>query len=100
VLEASGAAFMSAHTRRDVGNLYHMAKLAGLNFHLASLRQDFPNDGSSVMDFDPNVMGPYYVEGVKVAVAGPAWDTEVPERSPGETSPIRTGPRLKMPRGN
>jgi hypothetical protein len=52
------------------------------------------------MDFDPNVMGPYFVEGVKVAVAGPAWDTEVPERSPGETSPIRTGPRLKMPRGN
>ena len=101
VLEASGAAFLSAHTRRDVGNLYHMTRLAGLNFHLATLRQDFPQDGGgSALDFDPNAMGPLYVEGIKVGVAGPAWDTEVPERSPGTTGTIRTGPRLRTPPGN
>ena len=101
VLEASGAAFMSAHTRRDLGNLYHMARLNGLNFHITSLRQDFPQDGGgSALDFEPNTMGPLYVEGIKVGVAGPSWDTEVPERSPGTGGAIRTGPRLRTPRAD
>ena len=41
VLSASGGALMHAHTRSDVSNLYHMAQLGGLNFHVVSLRQEF-----------------------------------------------------------
>jgi predicted acylesterase/phospholipase RssA len=94
VLSASGGALLRAHTRRDVSNLYHMARLAGVRFHLVGLRQDFETTESG-FDFDPTTMNQLYVEGVKVGVAGPLWDDTPPERGPGEHPDIRTGTRTK-----
>ena len=96
VVEASGAALLSAGTRRDVANLYHMAKLAGCEFRMVALRQDFPaEDNGAGLDFDPNAMAPLFVEGVKVGFAGPTWESEPVERGPGEIGEIRTGVFLK-----
>jgi hypothetical protein len=96
VVEASGSALLSAGTRRDVANLYHMAKLAGCEFRIVALRQDFPaEDNGAGLDFDPNSMAPLFVEGVKVGYAGPRWDTTPIERGPGEAGEIRTGIHLR-----
>lgn len=94
VVTASGSALMRAHTRADLSNIYHMSQLAGVRFHLIGLRQDF-EPSESGFDFDPQVMSQLYVEGVKVGVAGPVWDSAPPERGPGESPDIRTGTRIR-----
>ncbi len=94
VLSASGGALMHAHTRSDVSNLYHMAQLGGLNFHVVSLRQEFAAYDTGI-GFDPNEMNRLYVEGVRVGIAGPIWQNGPPERSPGDNAEIRTGPRFR-----
>jgi predicted patatin/cPLA2 family phospholipase len=96
VVEASGSALLSAGTRRDVANLYHMSRLAGCEFCMVALRQDFPvEDNGAGLDFDPNSMAPLFVEGVKVGFAGPVWQSTPVERGPGEVGEIRTGLHLR-----
>ncbi|OWK43081.1 patatin-like phospholipase family protein [Fimbriiglobus ruber] len=94
VLSASGGALLYSHARRDVSNLYHMAKLSGVAFRAVSLRPDYPLEESAI-EFDQNAMNKLFVEGVKVGVAGPVWVTEPPDRGPGEPAEIRTGPRFR-----
>jgi predicted acylesterase/phospholipase RssA len=92
VLKASGWAMLRASYRKDVSNLYLASKLAGVTFHSLALRQDFEIEETSI-DFDPATMHKLYVEGVKVGVGGPVWDTVPPDGGPGEPDDIRTGPR-------
>jgi hypothetical protein len=94
VLKASGWAMLRASYRKDVSNLYLASKLAGVKFHSMALRQDFEIEETSI-DFDPATMNKLYVEGVKVGVGGPVWDTVPPDGGPGEPDDIRTGPRPK-----
>ena len=93
VLGASGGAVMHAQIRRDVANLYHMAQLHGVNFHVSALRSDFVALDNGIQ-FHPKEMHRLYVEGVRVGFDGD-WRTTPPERSPGETPDIRTGTKLK-----
>lgn len=93
VLGASGEALLFASSRRDVSNLYHLSKLAGVKFHVLALRSDFSTGGDSAIDFEPESMSQLFVEGAKVGMAGPVWETVPPERTPGEAE-IRTGRRL------
>jgi predicted acylesterase/phospholipase RssA len=94
VLKASGGALLRANYRKDVSNLYLASKLAGVKFHSLALRQDFEIEETSI-DFDQATMNRLYVEGVKVGVDGPTWDTTPPDGGPGEPDDIRTGPRRR-----
>jgi predicted acylesterase/phospholipase RssA len=93
VLTASGGALMHSQIRRDVANLYHMAELHGVKFHVTSIRQDFISHDNGI-EFRPNEMHRLYVEGVRVGVESD-WQNHPPERAPGEPSEIRTGPLLR-----
>jgi predicted acylesterase/phospholipase RssA len=93
VLGASGEALLFASSRRDVANLYHLSKLAGVNFHIVALRSDFSLGTDSAIDFEPEAMSQLFVEGAKVGLAGPVWETVPSERTPGEAE-IRTGRRM------
>jgi predicted acylesterase/phospholipase RssA len=94
VLKASGWAMLRASYRKDVSNLYLASKLTGVKFHSLALRQDFEIEETSI-DFDQATMNRLYVEGVKVGVDGPVWDTVPPDGGPGEPDDIRTGLRPK-----
>ena len=89
VLGASGVALMHAHTRHDVANVYHMARVSGVAFRVAALRPDFPAVDNGI-EFDTHSMGRMFVEGVKVGLSGPTFANAPPERSPGDLG-IRTG---------
>ena len=93
VLGASGAALMHAMIRREVANLYHMAKLARVEFHSASIRLDFPVRDTGI-EFDTASMNRMYVEGISVGRGGPGWSDGPAERGPGgQPGSIRTGAR-------
>jgi predicted acylesterase/phospholipase RssA len=94
VLKASGGAMLRANYRKDVSNLYLASKLAGVKFHSLALRPDFEIEETSI-DFDQATMNKLYVEGVKVGVNGPVWDTTPPDAGSGEADDIRTGPRRR-----
>ena len=93
VVSASGGAMMHAQMRRDVGNLYHMSLLNGVNFKVTALRQEFPAHDNGIQ-FHPKEMHRLYVEGVRVGYEKD-WQETPPERGPGETPEIRTGRQLK-----
>jgi predicted acylesterase/phospholipase RssA len=90
VLGASGAALIHAHARSDISNLYYRAVANGLKFRMVALRQDFDVNDSAI-EFDQSSMTKLFVEGVRVGVAGPVWDSSPLETGPGEDAPIRTG---------
>jgi hypothetical protein len=98
VLKASGWALLRAYVRKDIGNLYLESKLDGVKFHALALRPDFPIEESNI-DFDHAMMNKLFVEGVKVGVEGPTWDTTPPDRGPGEPDEIRTGSRPRRHNG-
>ncbi len=82
VLGASGVAVMSSQLRSSVANLYHAARLHGVKFGVASLRQDYAIEDSGI-EFDTHNMGRLYVEGVKIGLAGTAFDPVPDDRGPG-----------------
>jgi predicted acylesterase/phospholipase RssA len=96
VLGASANSVIYAHCRADLANLYGLSRAAGLRYHLASLRQDFPTLDTSV-DFDPKAMNELYAEGVSQGTNGQAWAYGPPTLSPGDGDFIRTGLKLRTP---
>lgn len=90
VLSASVGAHFSGHSRAEVANLYHLAKLSGVKFHLTAVPADLAVPDSGI-DFDPEGMNRLFVAGLDVGLAGPKFATAPPERSPGDTAPPRTG---------
>jgi predicted acylesterase/phospholipase RssA len=89
VLTVFMATAQAANNRREISNLYHMAKLAGVNFHMAGVPADLPTS-SSGLDFDREEMGRLFAEGQKIGEKGLWWNAP-PERAAGEVDPIRTG---------
>ncbi len=95
VLRASGWALLRSQVRKDLANLYLLAKLAGVKYHSLALRQDFAIEETS-LDFDQATMSKLFAEGVKAGLDGPAWDAAPPEHAPGEADDIRTGPPVRL----
>jgi predicted acylesterase/phospholipase RssA len=89
VLQVFLATAQAAGNRREISNLYHMAKLAGVNFHLAGVPGESPTNVSG-LDFDRTEMNKLFEEGVKIG-KGRLWWTAPPERAAGEVDAIRTG---------
>lgn len=94
VLGASGSALIHAHARSDISNLYYKAIANGLKFRVITLRQDF-EVADSPIEFDQASMNKLFVEGVRVGVAGPTWDTAPLEASESAESQIRTGRQVR-----
>ena len=96
VLTASGGALLRAHTRREVSNLYNLATLSGVRFHIANVPQDLSvTDGG--FDFDTKDMNTLYVAGVKIGLDPAAgWQDRPAEIAPGEApGDIRTGSKVE-----
>ncbi len=94
VLSASGGALLRAHTRREVSNLYHLATLSGVRFHVINVPQDLAVTDNG-FDFDTKDMNTLYVTGVKLGLDGPAWKDR-PADGPGEAAgDIRTGAKVE-----
>jgi hypothetical protein len=96
VLGASAATVLMAQYRREVSNLYHMSRIAGLDFHMTALSAEFPTP-SGGLEFDRKEMNKLFEEGFRVGFGnkGPTWWTSPPERAAGETDPVRTGTRFQ-----
>ena len=92
LLKASGGAILHAQLRRDLANLALTSKLSGATYHSLALRQDFPIDDAA-LEFDQKVMNQLFVEGLKIGLEGPSWDSNPPERSGGDDE-IRSGSRM------
>lgn len=95
VLSASGGALLRAHTRREVSNLYNLALVNGVRFHVTNVPQELSiTDGG--FDFDTKDMNALYVAGVKIGLDGPTWKDRPAEVAPGEQpSDIRTGSKVE-----
>ena len=94
VLSASGGALLRAHTRRDVSNLYHLATLGGVRFHIVNVPQELAVTDSG-FDFDTKDMNALYVAGVKLGLDPAGWKPKPAELGPGGTpADIRTGAKV------
>jgi predicted acylesterase/phospholipase RssA len=97
VLGAGATALISAQTRREVSNLYHICRLNGIRFQMSALAADFPTPAGG-LDFDRPEMNKLYDEGFRIGSSGPLWWAAPPERGTGEIDPIRTGNRFQSGR--
>ena len=86
----------AAQNRRDVSNLYHMAKLAGMNFRMTAVSPDLPTPAGG-LEFDRKEMNRLFDEGVRIG-RGNLWWIAPPERGTGEIDAIRTGVRFQTGR--
>jgi hypothetical protein len=68
-----------AHCRAELGNLYGQARLAGMRFHLAALRQDVAVTAETPLGLGPEETGKLYREGERDGLAGPDWGTAPPD---------------------
>lgn len=94
VLAASANSVIYAHCRAELANLYGLARSAGLNYRLTSLRQDFPPLDMS-LEIDQQAMSRLYEEGAWLGASGPTWMSGPPTLSPGDGDYIRTGLKLR-----
>ena len=97
VLGASAATVLMAQYRREVSNLYHMSRIAGVIFHMTALSAEFPTPNNG-LEFDRKEMNKLYEEGFRVGSGstGPTWWHSPPERGAGETDPVRVGTKFKV----
>jgi len=97
VLGAGAAALVSAQTRLEVANLYHICRLGGIHFQMTSLANDFPTPAGG-LEFVRPEMNKLFDEGVRVGSSGPLWLSAPPERGTAEIDGIRTGNRFRSGR--
>ncbi len=93
IASGSVSTLIYAQTRSELGRMYHAAMLAGMNYHLAAIPQNFPAPGDS-KKFDPVEMTRMFEEGRRQALAGTAWRTSPPGSTEGENVAQRAGNRL------
>jgi predicted patatin/cPLA2 family phospholipase len=94
VLSASTGSLLYAHCRAECANLYGLAQVAGMRYHLTALRPGFETVDSSVT-FDPDEMTKLFAAGLRQGSAGPDWQPGPPALSPGDADFIRTGVKLR-----
>lgn len=89
-----------AETRAELIKLYAMSMVAGMNYHLAALPQDFKASADSAA-FDPVEMGKMFEEGRRQALTGTAGRNSPPEVGDGEGVAQRAATRLtRVPAGS
>jgi predicted acylesterase/phospholipase RssA len=93
VLSTFIATAQSAQHRKDVSNLYHLAKLSGVNFRLTAVDAGFSTPAGG-LEFDRKEMGRLFEEGHRIG-SGKLWWSAPPERGPGDVDPIRSGNRFR-----
>lgn len=98
ILGAATGAVIYAACRADLANLYGQARGAGMQYHLAALRQDFVTVDNSVK-FDQVEMTKLFQEGLTQGMNGPNWISGPPGLNPGDGDYIRTGLQLVTPPG-
>jgi hypothetical protein len=84
ILGATTEAIMYAHCRAELMSLYGQARLAGMQYHLTSLRQDMAMNVETLMSINQSEMTRLYAEGLKDGVGGPLWRYAPPDICPGE----------------
>ena len=95
VLSVSTATILSAQTRREASNLFHMCRVAGVNFNMTGIPADFPTPLGG-LEFDRTEMNKLFEKGFEFGVAGPKWWSSPPERGPGESDTIRGGNKFTI----
>jgi hypothetical protein len=79
ILGATTETIIYAHCRAELMSLYGQAKLAGMQYHLSSLRQDTVVNAETLMSIDQREMTKLYAEGRRDGLAGPAWRHAPPD---------------------
>lgn len=95
ILGATTEAIMYAHCRAELMSLYGQARLAGVQYHLAALRQDMVVDVTTPISINQGEMTKLFAEGIKDGVAGPQWRYAPPDICPGDGDFVRGGLRLR-----
>ena len=95
VLSVSTATVLTSQSRREASNLFHMCKIAGVNFNMTGIPADFPTPKGG-LEFDRPEMNKLFEKGFDFGAAGPKWWVAPPERGPGETDPIRGGNKFTI----
>jgi hypothetical protein len=90
---SSVSSLIYADTRAELVKLYTFAMVAGMNYNLASIPQDFPAPTDSA-EFDPVQMTRMFEEGRRQALTGTAWRHSPPGVLDGESPVQRAGTRL------
>jgi predicted acylesterase/phospholipase RssA len=93
IAAGSVSTLIGAETRAELVKLYTVAMVAGMNYHLAAIPQEFPAPTSST-EFDPAEMSRMFEEGRRQIRAGAAWRDSPPGVSGGETTIQRAGTKL------
>jgi predicted acylesterase/phospholipase RssA len=70
----------AAQNRRDLSNLYHMAKLANMNFRMTAVSPELPTPAGG-LEFDRKEMNRLFDEGMRIG-QGNLWWNAPPERMP------------------
>jgi predicted patatin/cPLA2 family phospholipase len=96
VLGAFVATAQAAQNRRDLSNLYHMARLGGVRFRMTAVAPEFPTPAGG-LEFDTVEMNKLFEEGYRIGKGNLWWDAP-PERCPGDCDPVRTGNRFRTGR--
>lgn len=89
VLSATTEAVLFAHMRAELANLYWQSRLAGVRYHMISLRQDAAIIARSSVSFNQTIMKQLYHEGLHDGWAGPRWRFIPPSLSPCDDYPSR-----------
>lgn len=96
-LKVAGSAITTvlyAQARGDLQRLFTLSMMAGMNYHLASIPQDFEGGPKSATDFDPAAMTCLFNEGMREVREGVIWRKEPPALRKGEMPLVRTGTQL------
>jgi predicted acylesterase/phospholipase RssA len=93
IATGSVSTLIYAQPRSELGRMYHAAMLAGMNYHLAAIPQDFQAPGDS-KKFDPVEMTRMFEEGRRQALTATAWRTSPPGSTESENVAQRAGNRL------
>jgi predicted acylesterase/phospholipase RssA len=93
IAAGSVSTLIYAETRAELVKMYTAAMIAGMNYRLAAIPQEFraPSDSTA---FDPAEMGRMFEEGRRQALAGTAWRNCPPGTLDSEVLPQRAGTRL------
>lgn len=98
IAASSVSSLIGAETRTELVKLYTFAMVAGMNYNLASIPQDFPALTDST-EFDPAQMTRMFEEGRRQAFTNTAWRNSPPGVLDGEGVVQRAGTRLiRQPR--
>ena len=94
--ESSLHSLLSSQVRGELFRIYTLCLLGGMNYHLASVPEDF-STGGDAMGFDPVEMKRLYDAGYAAATGGQAWRDTPPGAEPQEQTKPRGGTQFLAP---